>query len=162
MTKKLVVTGEVSIPNTSTYTPLCWKTSVYLCLHMCFPLASHAFYLSTSLPEPLTFLNSLFGIKNASNTYCSVSFPFFSILQVCQLLNLKNPLITGFGKIIHLGAQPQDTKNTSSQWAIEKMRSEWNRNQIKGKGVASFLAQWWRDILHTQVLPKKGGLGQNT
>lgn len=127
-------------------------------LFLCFS----CIHLSTSLPEGFIFPNSLFGSKTASNTYCSVSFPLFSILQVCQLLIPKNPLITGFGKIIHLGAQPQDTKNSNSQWEIEKMRSDWNQNQIKGKGVASFLALWWRNNPHTQVLPKERVLGQNT
>lgn len=56
-----------------------------------------------SLQEALTYPQQ-FGIENASNTYYYVSFPFLSLLQVCGLLNSKNPLITGFGKIIHLGA----------------------------------------------------------
>lgn len=100
------------------------------------------------------------GIKNA-NTYYLISFLLFSILQVCGFLNPRNPLIIGFGKIIHLGAVPQDKKKkklTVRNWENEEcLKSYLNKREL--------LLSWHCDE-ETSCTPRfflrKEGLGLST
>lgn len=162
--KNLVVRRDVSIPSIPTYTSLCWKSSIHLCLHMSsFPL------LLMHSPEYKPTRGLYISQQPVWQQDCQqhLLFSFLPFLQHSPSLPAPNSQEPFNYRVWEnhtsrsTASRHKKLKLTVRNWENEEwLKSEPDKR--KGLLVSSFLALWWRNIPRTQVLPKERVLGQNT